>query len=124
MILKYPYLSVILKKKSDEKIVCLIQSVSKQHISFYEVDKLKAMDVDAFIRLADNWWVKENTIPISLYYKDIFNRFDYIKTFLDNSEYEIIQGFEGIKLKSLSDKRIKRKLIHIDEPYNAKDLHI
>lgn len=115
MILKYPYLSVILNKKTKEEIVCLIQSVSKQYISFYEVDRLKAMDVDSFIRLADNWWTKDNTIPISLYYKDIFNRFNYVKTFLDNNDYDFVQGFKGIKLKNTSDKRIKRKLIHIDE---------
>lgn len=115
MNLKYPYLSVILNKKTDEQIACLIQIVSKQYVSFYDLDKLKAMDRERFIRLANQWWNMQPSLPISIYYQDIFDQFEYCKSYLSNSEYTIVEGFEGIKLKNLSDKRIKRKVIKIDD---------
>lgn len=115
MNLTYPYLSVILNKKTNEQIVCLIQIVSKQCISFYDVDKLKAMDRERFVRLANQWWNMKSSLPISIYYQGIFDQFDYCKSYLANTEYTIVEGFEGIKLKNLSDKRIKRKVIKIDD---------
>lgn len=114
MNLKYPYLTEIYNKKTDTTFICLIQSVSKNYISYYYLNDLKYMDRERFIRLADNWWKKEPTLPISIYYQNIFDQFDYCKKCLNNNDYIIIQGFEGIKLKNLSEKRIKRKIIHLD----------
>lgn len=115
MILKFPYLSVILNKKTNDLIVCLIQVISKQHISFYDVDKIKQKDRPKFIEMANRWWNMQPSLPISIYYQELFNQFDYCKSYLANNEYTIEQGFEGIKLKNLSDKRIKRKVVHIDD---------
>lgn len=112
--LKYPYLTELFNKKFEISIICLIQSVSKNYISFYNVKELKPMDVEKFIRLADNWWKNSPNIPISLYYQQIFDQFDYCKQHLSNNDYIISNGFEGIKLKNLSEKRIKRKIIHLD----------
>jgi len=114
MILKYPFLTEIYNKKTDSNIVCLIQSISKNYISFYDVTLLKAMDRERFVRLTENWWKKEPTIPVSLYYQGIFDQFDYARKYLENNTYIILKGFEGIKLKNLSEKRIKRKVIHLD----------
>lgn len=114
MNLKYPFLTEMYNKKTDSNIICLIQSISKNYISFYDVSLLKAMDRERFVRLTENWWKKEPTIPISLYYQGIFDQFDYTKHYLENNTYIILKGFEGIKLKNLSEKRIKRKVIHID----------
>lgn len=114
MNLKYPYLTEIYNKKTDEKFICLIQSVSKNYVSYYYLDKLKAMDRERFIRLAENWWKNEPMLPISIYYQNIFDQFDYCKYHLSNNDYSILQGFEGIKLKNLSEKRIKRKILHLD----------
>lgn len=112
--LKYPYLTELFNKKFETSIICLIQSVSKNYISFYNVKELKPMDVEKFIRLVDNWWKNSPNIPISLYYQQIFDQFDYCKQHLSNNDYIISNGFEGIKLKNLSEKRIKRKIIHLD----------
>lgn len=114
MSLKYPYLTVLYNKKTDESFVCLIQVISKNYISYYHVDELKAMDRERFVRMVDNWWKKEPTLPISIYYQDVFSQFDYCKKYLGNNDYIILEGFEGIKLKNLSEKRIKRKIIHLD----------
>ena len=68
-----------------------------------------------FIEMANRWWNMQPSLPISIYYQELFNQFDYCKSYLANNEYTIEQGFEGIKLKNLSDKRIKRKVVHIDD---------
>ena len=104
----------IYNKKTDENTVCLIQSISKNYISFYDVSLLKAMDRERFVRLAENWWKTQPTLPISVFYQGIFDQFDYTKKCLESNTYLILKGFYGIKLKNLSEKRIKRKVIHID----------
>jgi hypothetical protein len=114
MLLKYPFLTVILNKKTKEEVVCVVQIVSKQYISFYNVDKLLPMDRQRFARLADQWWKNEPSLPISLYYPRMFDQFNYTKEFLETSEYTIEQGFQGVSLKNLAEKRIKRKVIHLD----------
>lgn len=114
MILKYDFLTELYNKKTDSNIVCLIQSISKNFISYYDVKELLPMDRERFIRLTNNWWKNEPNLPISLYYGNIFDQFDYCKKCLENNNYVILKGFEGIKLKNLSDKRIKRKIIHLD----------
>lgn len=114
MILVHPFLTEIYNKKTDENIVCLIQSISKNYISFYDISLLKSMDKERFIRLADNWWKHQPTLPISIFYQGIFDQFDYAKKCLESNTYLILKGFHGIKLKNLSEKRIKRKVIHID----------
>lgn len=111
---QFPYLTEIHNKKFNTDLVILIQSVSKNFLSYYNVDKLNPMDIERFNRLANNWWKNSPNIPISLYYKDIFNQFEYCKEHISNGDYDILSGFEGIKLKNLSDKRIKRKIIHLE----------
>ena len=52
MLEKYPYLTEIYNKKFETKTICLIQSVSKNYISFYNLQELKPMDIEKFFRLA------------------------------------------------------------------------
>lgn len=114
MLLKYPYLSVILNKKTNEQAIGLIQLVSKYNISFYNLNKINNEDVDKFFKLANLWWNMNHNLPISIYYKNIFNEFNYMKSCLSNNEYSIIDGYSGVNLKNLAGKRIKRKLIHLE----------
>ena len=114
MLEKHPYLSVIYNKNRDSKMLVLIQLLSKQHISYYDINKLKDEDIKEFFRMVINWWKKNPTIPISLYYKDLFKKFDYTKEYLENKEYEVIDGYKGVSLKNLSEKRIKRKIIKFE----------
>ena len=78
------------------------------------INKLKDEDIKEFFRMVINWWKKNPTIPISLYYKDLFKKFDYTKEYLENKEYEVIDGYKGVSLKNLSEKRIKRKIIKFE----------
>lgn len=109
-----PYLTHIINKKTDEHILCLIQSVSKNYISYYNFSDMKNSDKQIIISLANKWWKSSSTLPISIYYKNNFKHFDYCKKYMNTNDCIIQSGFEGIKLKNLSEKRIKRKVIHLD----------
>lgn len=111
---RHPYLTTLHNKISDREIVVLIQLISKQHISYYDIKKIKYEDMNLFFSMVQKWWKQEPSMPISLYYKESFDKFDYIKTFIDVKDCEIVSGFQGVQLKNLSEKRIKRKLIKIE----------
>lgn len=111
---RHPYLTVLYNKFAEKEMVVLIQIITKQHISFYDVKKIKFEDLNTFFAMVQKWWKQEPTMPISLYYKDDFNKFDYVKSFIDVKDCEIISGFQGVQLKNLSEKRIKRKLIKFE----------
>lgn len=109
-----PYLSILYDKKNETTIVCLIQLLSRNCISYYTINELKPYDYLYFFKLAENWWNRCPIIPISLYYREMFQRFKYCKHHMFSGDYQIIGGFNGVNLKYLSEKRIKRKIIHID----------
>ena len=112
-----PFLSTIYNKKTDETFIGLIQIISKNYISYYSVNELRPQDKSIFISMVKNWWKNEPSIPISLYYKDVFNKFNYILHYLSTNDYNILNGFSGINLKNMLEKRIKRKLIHLEDKY-------
>lgn len=109
-----PYFTILLNKKTDETILCLINLLSKNYISYYVINELNADDYVNFFNMAQSWWVKCPIIPISLYYKKEFKDLNYCKHYMFNGDYQVIGGFSGTNLKHLSEKRIKRKLIHLD----------
>lgn len=109
-----PYLSILYDKKEDKTILCLIQLLTKNCISFYKINDLKGDDYFNFFDLATIWWKRCPLIPISLYFKNEFKKYKYCRHHLYSNDYEIIGGFSGVNLKYLSEKRIKRKLFHID----------
>lgn len=113
MIEKYSFLTKIMDKKHNEDILCLIQIVSKNYISFYNVNLLKEADFADFFNMVNVWWQKEPTIPVSLYYKDRFLKFNYILQHISVNDFQYIDGFEGINLKNMLEKRIKRKVINL-----------
>lgn len=112
---EYPYLTKIFLKKTNEYAIALIQAITKNYISYYSLKSLKPMDKESFLRLTENWWKKSPNLPISIYYQELFDRFNYCKKHLPTTDYQIVAGFDGIKLKNLSEKRIKRKIIHIED---------
>lgn len=113
MIKDAPYLSVLYNKKTDSTTLCLIQLLSKSGVSYYPINEVSQEDLVLFFSLAESWWQKCPLLPISLYYKEQFKKFLYCKKFSFAGDYQIIGGFSGVNLKYLSEKRIKRRLIHI-----------
>lgn len=109
-----PYLSVLYNKKDETTVVCLIQLLTKNCVSYYDINGLKTEDYQTFFNLSECWWKRCPLIPISLYYRNEFKKFNYCKSHLYTNDYQIIGGFSGVNLKYLSEKRIKRKMLHLD----------
>lgn len=111
---KYPFVSIIYNKKIEMNIPVVINLISKQHISYFDINDLDKDDVKDFFELVISWWNHNHQIPLTLYYKDEIEDYDYALKFLENREYEIVDGCVGTNLKNLSEKRIKRKIITIE----------
>jgi hypothetical protein len=110
-----PYLSILLNLKTNETILCLINLQTKNYISYYSLQELEPSDYMYFLELTQSWFLKCPLIPISLYYKKEFRKLNYCKHFMFSGDFQIIGGFNGTNLKNISEKRIKRKIIHIDQ---------
>ena len=49
-----PYFTILLNKKTDTTILCLINLLSKNYISYYVVNELNADDYVKFFNLAQS----------------------------------------------------------------------
>jgi len=108
-----PYISKIRNKKSGEEFTCIIQNISKNYISFIDLNTVKKDDIAQLISMANKWWNVNNTIPLCIHYRDDFNKFEYAKKVAISNDIILLEGWEGIRLKQISERRIKRKLINI-----------
>lgn len=104
---------MVLNTKTNASCFALINIISKEAISFYELSRLDVDEYDIFMDLAQNWWNKCPIIPISVYYHAEFKAFEHAKRILYQGEYKITAGFSGASLSNLCEKRIKRKIITI-----------
>lgn len=104
---------IYLRKYGIEKDV-LVNVITKNSVSYYDLCELKDGDKDFFFNMADNWWNNSKLYPISLYYRDVFQKVNYCKKYVFNSDYMIVGGFKGVILKDLYEKRIKRKIINLE----------
>lgn len=110
----FPFLSMIQDTKRGTSCFALINIISKEAISFYELTKLNIDEYDNFMLLAQNWWNKCPIIPISVYYHSEFKEFEHAKRILYHGDYNVSAGFSGASLSNLCEKRIKRKIITIN----------
>ena len=110
----YPFISVIFNKKIDMNMYVVINLISKQHISYYNIRKIHQNDLSEFFSLVVNWWKHNPQLPLNLYYTEDMDDFDYALEYLENKDYNFVSGNLGTNLKNLSEKRIKRKLITIE----------
>lgn len=110
----FPFLSMIQDTKRGTSCFALINIISKEAISFYELTKLNVDEYDNFMLLAQNWWNKCPIIPISVYYHAEFKEFEHAKRILYHGDYKVSAGFSGASLSNLCEKRIKRKIITIN----------
>lgn len=114
MVYTVPFLSFIINTRTDESFFCVINLISKNTISFFNIGKIETMEeYDKFMNMAQKWWDSCPIIPISVYYNYEIKKFDYIKEIINNNEYKILKGFSGVSLNNLTDKRIKRHIINI-----------
>lgn len=117
MYLKAPYLTIIYDKRQMKTVIGLVQLLSKNCISYYDINELKQSDYLNFFSMANIWWKTCPIIPISLYFGN-FKKYNYCKHYIYTNDYQIIGGFSGVNLKTLSEKRIKRKILIIGNDSN------
>jgi len=111
---QYPFISIIYNKKNNFQYPIIIDLVSKHYISYYNLNNLSKELRHKLLDLAVIWYRKNIQIPLSLYYRDNAKEFSKSLEYLENNEYEIINGSKGTNLKNLSEKRIKRKMIKVE----------
>lgn len=110
----FPFVSVLKHKKTGELYTAIIQDISKTTISFFNLYTIyKAGDIVKVVNLSNAWWNSQPFIPVSVFYREKFDRYNYARHHYSVNDIEIISGFKGIRLKDISERRIKRKLITI-----------
>ena len=114
MVYTIPFLSFLVNTKKSTTIYCLINLISKDTISFYNIHKLEPDEYDEFMNLAETWWNSCPLIPISVFYHYEIKKFEHIKEIIRDNNYKILKGFSGVSLNNLTDKRIKRHIINVD----------
>lgn len=114
MVYTIPFLSYLIDTKTNITKYCLINLISKDTISFYNIHKLEPDEYNDFMLLAEKWWNSCPIIPISVFYHYEIKRFEHIKEIIMDNNYKILKGFSGVSLNNLTDKRIKRHIINID----------
>ena len=110
----YPFISLIYDKRFEFQYPVVIDLISKHYISFYNLNKMNTNDRHDLLEITKNWYKKNTKIPLSLYYKEQVSKYSQYLEYIENKDYEVIKGFQGINLKNLSEKRIKRKIIRLD----------
>lgn len=116
MVYTVPFLSFLTNIRTEESFFCVINLISKNTISYYNIGKIESMEeYDSFMQMAQKWWDSCPIIPISVYYHYELKKYEYIKEIINNNEYRILKGFSGVSLNNLTDKRIKRHIINVDK---------
>ena len=109
-----PYISFLRNRKSGAQFVAIIQDVSKNLISFYDLGIIKHNhELNKVLNLANTWWKTSPYLPISIFYRERFDRYNYARKHCNITDIELISGFKGVRIKDLVERRIKRKLITI-----------
>lgn len=109
---KYPFLAIV--RYSESEFVCVIQNQDSDITTIYDFGSLKT-DGDRidFLRYADQWWWESNRlIPINIFLRNDWKRFNYCVKTLISKEVEILAG-HCVRLEDLSTKRTKRKSIQL-----------
>jgi len=110
----FEFVSVLRDIKNDKLYYGIIQNISKSMISFYDL-KLIADNhqLPEFMALAKTWWNITPCIPLCIFYREKLDKFNYAKIPALTRDIKLIAGCKGIRLRALSERRIKRRLITI-----------
>lgn len=117
MVYTVPYLTYLVDTDTDKSKYCLINLISKNAISYYDIAELSEDCYEEFMDLAEKWWNSCPMIPISVFFQKEFKKFANIKKVIRDNKYKILRGFSGVAFDNLTDKRIKRHIINIDAIY-------
>ena len=108
----YPFLSFVRYSHTD--YIGVIQNHDGEIVSVYAYNKLRTEeDKREFLELADTWWWESNRmIPINIFLKDSWSRFQYTLVTLSTKDVKEIQG-HVVSLSNLASKRTKRRVVQL-----------
>jgi len=107
---KYPFLSFVVYGGND--YIGIIQNYDEVITTIYDYSSIKTQQERIkFLELAETWWWESNRlIPINVFLKQDWKHYkENLKTF--NSKDVVIRYGPYLSLKSLSQKRTKRRAI-------------
>ena len=112
MLEKYPFLAIV--RYSTFEFVCIIQNQDSDVTTIYDYGSSRTEQerVD-FLNYADQWWWESNRmIPINIFLRNDWKKFNYCVKTLISKEVEVVAG-HCVRLEDLSTKRTKRKSIQL-----------
>lgn len=112
MLADYPFLSFV--KYSHTDYIGVIQNHDGDIVSVYAFNKLRTEEHKReFLEQAETWWWESNRmIPINIFLKDSWSKFQYTLVTLSTKDVKDIQG-HVVSLASLANKRTKRKVVQL-----------
>lgn len=111
-----PFVSYYRDEKENKDIYCVVNAVSKDYISYFNVEKLHEEDIEEFISLITYWYNKsDRKIPLTVYFHSAIDKFKYCYSVETIKKLSFISGYIAFSLRNISDKRIKRTIITIPE---------
>ena len=112
MLQEYPFLSFV--KYSHTDYIGVIQNHDGDLVSMYAYNKLRTEeDKKLFLELAETWWWESNRlIPINIFLKSPWSKFQYTLITLSAKDIKDLQG-HCVSLANLAQKRTKRRVVQL-----------
>ena len=112
MLEAYPFLSFVRYTHTD--YIGVIQNHDGDIVSVYAFNKLRTdEDKREFLEQAETWWWESNRmIPINIFLKEAWSKFQYTLVTLSTKDVKDIQG-HVVSLSNLANKRTKRRVVQL-----------
>ena len=112
MLEAYPFLSFVRYTHTD--YIGVIQNHDGDIVSVYAFNRLRTEEHKReFLEQAETWWWESNRlIPINIFLKENWSKFQYTLVTLTTKDVKEIQG-HVVSLAGLASKRTKRKVVQL-----------
>jgi hypothetical protein len=112
MLEQYPFLSFVRYSHTD--YIGVIQNHDGDIVSVYAYNKLRTEEHKReFLEQAEIWWWESNRmIPINIFLKEGWSKFQYTLVTLSTKDVKEIQG-HVVSLANLASKRTKRRVVQL-----------
>lgn len=109
---KYPFLSLVLYGNTE--YVGIVQNYDEIVMSLYDISLLQSeQDKIEFLSLGEQWWWESNQqIPINIFLKEDWKKFNYTLVNFNSKDSEIKFG-PSASVKNLAKQRGKKRNIRL-----------
>lgn len=109
---KFPFLTLF--EYADEEYLGIVQNQGKTMTSVYVYNNIHTKDDKVkFLELGETWWWESNRkVPINLFLKEDFSKFDYSLRCFNTKDFKVIEG-HVVNISNMNEKRVKRRKIEL-----------